>query len=115
MNPSALTSGPHSQPDLARIFEGSRPRDVLLRIDAGGFSDAADGHFFPGSMLVEISGGRRSHGPSFFPVSGRGQILAIGRPGDVDSHPASSSAWRVTMPECVVVPGFVNAPTRTWT
>lgn len=109
MNPTDPPPDPPLPPDLACFFEGSRTREAMLRIDAGGFSDAADCQFFPGSMLLEIEGGRRLPGQPGRVLRGRARILAVGTPADIDRHPAARAALRLSMPACVLIPGLVNA------
>ena len=112
MNPTAPLSTPPLSPELVRFFDSPQPRDVVVRIDAGGIVDAAGCEFFPGSMLLEIKDGGPLPGRNCWPLCGRGTILAVGAPGAVDDHPAAASALLVSMPGSVVIPGLVNAHTH---
>lgn len=65
---------------------------TLLRIDALAIVDGEGTHFAPGSMLLDD-----------------GTVAAIGRPADVDRHPAAQRCPVLSRPRSVVFPGLVNA------
>jgi cytosine/adenosine deaminase-related metal-dependent hydrolase len=78
-----------------------------LRFDAAGVYDAKDVAFAPGSLLLEVE----SEAPTapVGPLAGRARVLAVGRPGEVDAHPAARVGLRIARPGAVLIPGLVNA------
>ena len=87
----------------------------VFRIDAQAALDAAGTACFPAAMLVEIVPRPARLGDDLLPVgvpAGRLTVLAIGRPDEVDHHPANAQATRIARPRAVLVPGMVNAHTH---
>lgn len=72
-----------------------------ILITARGIADACETSYAPGALLIQAetleSGG------------GAWRVLALGRPSDVESHPASAADRRLDLPEHIVTPAFVNA------
>lgn len=68
-----------------------------MRFDAAGVYDAKGVAFAPGSLLIEVE------------PPGRAKVLAVGRPGEVDVHPAARVAQRIARPDAAIIPGLVNA------
>ncbi len=81
-----------------------------MRLDAAGVYDAAEVAFSPGCLLVEVDSpgdaspcGARTGGMT---------VLAVGRPADVEVHPAARVAERIDRPHAALIPGLVNAHTH---
>jgi len=81
----------------------------VVRIDAAGVRDAAGVDASPGSLLVLVEGRDVALVRGRDVPFGRLRVLASGRPGEVDSHPAAAGARRIDRPDACVIPGLVNA------
>lgn len=75
-------------------------RPGVVRIDAMAAADGLGTWVAPASILVRLSGDAPP------------EILAVGRPGEIDAHEAAIAAARVRRPEAIVIPGLVNAHTH---
>lgn len=101
MNPQGPQSRPPGGGPLAS--QAARGGVAVRRIDAAAIVDAGGTRLAPGAILLEESGSG---------LGGRARVLAVGRPREVDGHPASEAAGRMSMPGHVLIPGLVNAHTH---
>jgi len=74
----------------------------ITRIDALAIEDAKGVSASPGSLLIASPAS-----PDALPT-----VVAVGRPADVDSHPAAAVAASLHLPRSVLLPGLVNAHTH---
>lgn len=116
MNPTANPPAPvfhvPGGPELERFLNGPLSSEAVLRIDSGGIADGDGYSQIPGSILIKLHDGGPLPGRTGWPLSGRARILAIGSPLDVADHPAAASALQLALPDCVLIPGLVNAHTH---
>ncbi len=68
----------------------------ILRFDALGVADGDKVWTSPGSLLLDAR-------------EGRGEVLAVGSPDEVNAHTAAGVAQVISKPTAVLVPGLVNA------
>lgn len=81
--------------------------NILARINAQAAADGAHVLAAPASLLVELRAEPDAAG-------WHSRLLAIGRPVEVDVHPAASAPSLITVerPASVLIPGLVNAHTH---
>lgn len=100
----------HSSTPPLRLADPARAPARFLRANAASVFDAEGIAFSPGSILLELGKPAERDLPELSTVSSV-RVVAVGMPGDVDRHPAASSADLETIerPRSVVTPGLVNA------
>src|SRR4051812_5153031 len=87
---------------------GPPTSDSFLRIDAAAAADGRGLEVAPASLLVRFRAEDNFGGlPNAVAT-----LRAIGSPEEVDGHPESGVAQFISRPDCVLVPGFVNAHTH---
>src|SRR5437868_9688082 len=80
----------------------------VVRVDGVGVIDGAGVSFAPGSVLMEFEGeGAREDSTGV--MCGRGRVVAVGTPSEIDSHPMAVGAERVKRLNSLLIPGLVNA------
>lgn len=72
----------------------------ITRLDALGIADGGGVCASPGSLLLAAGG------------DGAVEVLAAGTPAQIDTHPASAAAKRLSFPTSILIPGLVNAHTH---
>lgn len=82
---------------------------IFLRIDAAGLADARGMRPEPISVLLRFDNPVDPTGFLAPPVHASATLLLIGTPLAVDLHPCALMAHRLSMPDCILLPGLVNA------
>jgi len=80
--------------------EAPSPPARIVRIDAAGAFDARSAHEEPVALLVEVA-------PPHHP-----RLIAIGKPHEIDAHPAAARAQRTDLTGSILIPPLVNAHTH---
>jgi cytosine/adenosine deaminase-related metal-dependent hydrolase len=84
-------------------------RDFLVvRIEGAAAIDGAGVEAAPGSVLLRLADAKALQGP----WEARGEVLAVGTPAEVGSHPLAPGAVVVERPESLLIPGLINAHTH---
>lgn len=94
-------------PDASSPARPDRPG--VWRLDAAGAFDAHGRSLAPASLLIRV--GAVTPGPADSSWA-RIDLLAVGTPSDIDSHPASAGAQQLALADEVILPGLVNAHTH---
>lgn len=100
---------------LEAALNPARARPGVYRLDARAILDANGLLLSPGSVLLEVEP-TTAASPSTLPIAaggplvrGRAVVLAVDTPAQIDTHPLARSAHRLSMPDSVLLPPFVNA------
>lgn len=95
--------------DQLGIDQPRPDRPGIWRIDAAAAFDATHEPVTPASLLIRVGPiDRQCDSIPFASI----EILAIGPPGEIDDHPESGLAQRLSLPRAAILPGLVNAHTH---
>lgn len=103
---------------LGPAHEPGGPREAALTPDlvahlylGAGVADSTGTTATPGALLVALTRPEPIGASGLVSAvwSERATVLAVGRPEEVRAHPAAAGARVYEIPECVILPGLVNA------
>jgi cytosine/adenosine deaminase-related metal-dependent hydrolase len=84
-----------------------------LELRAAAAMDARDVACAPAALLLRLEGALERPGSHGVPATaGRITLLAVGRPGEVRTHPDAARAHVVDLPATLLLPGLVNPHTH---
>jgi aminodeoxyfutalosine deaminase len=82
---------------------------IFLRIDAAGLADARGMRLEPLSILLQFQNPVDPSGFLTPPVYASATLLVAATSQAVDLHPCAHMAHRLSVPDCILLPGLVNA------